>query len=216
MGLLCSIANRLQSIDRSLALARRRQKLPGLLQKNPAPHRLNIGSGKAPFAGWINLDLDPDPTVDLVWDITDGLPFPDGSCALIYSEHFLEHIPLPQAIAFLKECRRVLQPGGMVRVGMPLVAEPVRRYYENTWKEAPWLQKYGYTWIATRAEFINICFREWGHQWLYDEEELTRRLKEAGFLTVYPAEWGQSTEPALCGRETRRETFLICEAVRET
>lgn len=147
-----------------------------------------------------------------MWDVTEGLPVPDGSCECIYSEHFLEHLTVEQGIRFLRDCRRVLRPGGVMRVAMPSVAEPVRRYYENSWRENPALEEYGLTWIQTRAEYINVAFRHWGHQWLYDEEELGRRLREAGFERTSTVAWGESRHPLLAGRETRAETKLICEA----
>ncbi len=58
-----------------------------------APHRLNIGCGEKRRPGWLNIDLDP--RADLRLDIRRPLPFPEGSCAEIYSEHVLEHLAYP-------------------------------------------------------------------------------------------------------------------------
>ena len=184
------------------------------LTRATLPLKVNVGCGNEPFPGWVNLDLDPAVRADIVWDVTDGLPFPDNSCAFIYSEHFLEHIPVQQGVRFLSECRRSLQPGGVVRIGMPCVQALVREYHENVWAKQPWLEKYGYAWVKTRAEYINIGFRDWGPQWLYDLEELDRRLREAGFTQVKSAGWGESKYPELTKRETRDETRLICEATK--
>jgi|ERR1700730_841889 len=178
------------------------------------PLKVNVGCGAAPFPGWTNLDLDPGTQADVLWDVTDGLPFPDDSCGFIYSEHFLEHIPVQQGVLFLTECRRSLQAGGVVRIGMPCAQTLIREYHENIWAKQPWLEKYGYAWVKTRAEYINICFRDWGHQWLYDLEELERRLREAGFSRIESAGWGESKYPELSQRETRPETLLICEATK--
>ena len=38
---------------------------------------------------------------------------------------------------------------------MPDLTECVRQYWENDWRQ-PWMAKYGYDWIKTRAENINI------------------------------------------------------------
>lgn len=97
---------------------------------------------------------------------------------------------------------------------MPSLAEAVRQYFENDWQGQPWLQKYGYTWISTRAEMLNIVFREWGHQWLYDDEELIRRLCEAGFSKFTTCAAGRSEHPELAGLETRGESSLVVEATR--
>jgi hypothetical protein len=51
---------------------------------------------------------------------------------------------------------------------------------------------------------LNMAFRAWGHKWLYDREELHRRLHEAGFTRVKDVEWGGSEEVELRNRETRR------------
>ena len=185
-----------------------------LSQSATFPLKVNIGCGYEPFPGWTNLDLDPASRADIVWDVTDGLPFPDGSCAFIYSEHFVEHLTIQEGVHFLTECHRSLQKGGVFRIGMPSAAELARHYYENDWAGQPWLQKYGYTWIKTRAEYINICFRDWGHKWLYDAEELDRRLREAGFSHIDSVAWGESEYPDLRSRETRKETLLIMEATK--
>jgi predicted SAM-dependent methyltransferase len=158
--------------------------LQAWLSRSAFPLKVNIGCGKEPFAGWANLDIDPESGADIIWDVADGLPFADDSCAYVYSEHFLEHLPVQRGVCFLAECYRSLWKGGVARVAMPLAQEVIRHYYENDWVQQPWLEKYGYTWIKTRAEYINVCFREWGHQWLYALEELERRLREAGFKDI--------------------------------
>jgi len=160
------------------------------------------------------LDLDPRARADFLWDVIEGLPFANDSCSFFYSEHFLEHLPIQNGVRFLSECYRSLRKGGVVRIGMPSLEETVRHYYENVWATQPWLEKYGYKWIKTRAEYININFREWGHQWLYDGEELHRRLGEAGFTQITDVAWGQSQYSELANRETRNETLLICEATK--
>jgi predicted SAM-dependent methyltransferase len=180
--------------------------------RQTGPFKVNIGCGKEPFLTWTNLDLDAESSADIMWDVREGLPFPNDSCAFIYSEHFLEHLSVQEGVRFLTECYRALQKGGVARIAMPSAQELIRHYHENDWSKQPWLEKYGYTWIKTRAEYINICFRDWGHQWLYDLEELERRLREAGFTHMKAVDWGDSEHEELRNRETRKETLLICEA----
>ncbi len=208
------ITKKLLSIDREFARRRRKRNAARVLAKWAKPYRLNIGCGAAGFEGWLNLDLCEQPGVDLAWDITDGLPLEENTCEFIYNEHFLEHFSVEQGLKILRECHRVLQPGGVLRVAMPHVAESVRRYHENDWRTAPWLEKFGYTWIETRAEMINVVFRHWGHQWLYDEEELSRRLREAGFRAIAPKPHGESDYAELRNRETREESRLVIEATK--
>ena len=49
--------------------------------------RVNIGCGKNPMQGWINLDVVSYPDV-YFWDCRSGLPFSDSAVTAIYSEHF--------------------------------------------------------------------------------------------------------------------------------
>ena len=175
------------------------------------PH---IGCGQVDFPGWVHLDANPGIShVTAVWQDEDGLPCDDSSCSFIYNEHFLEHLPVEKGVAFLRECRRALAPGGVLRVAMPDLTECVRHYWEHKWSEQPWLPKYGYGWIRTRAEYLNICFREWDHQWLYDREELHRRLGEAGFARIVDVPPSVSEHVELRSRETRAESVLVCEAL---
>lgn len=211
---LIGLGRRADAFKQRRAKEKRCADAKAWLSRSTPPLKVNVGCGQEPFQGWVNLDRDPGVKADIVWDVTNGLPFDTDSCAFIYSEHFLEHIPVVDGVRFLAECHRSLQPGGVVRIGMPSLQEVVRQYYENDWATQPWLEKYGYTWIKTRAEFMNINFREWEHQWLYDAEELERRLKEAGFTRIESVNWGDSKYSELRNRETRPETLLLVEATK--
>lgn len=196
----------------------RRARARSIAGKSTEPHRLHVGCGGVRFPGWLHLDAaywngNYDPTV-ILWNIQDGLPLPDQSCQLIYSEHLVEHLTVPVAELYFRECFRVLAPGGVVRTAMPDLHDCVNHYHDNCWRQQPWLQEYGYQHIRTGAEYLNTCLRDWGHLWLYDQEELQRRLSDAGFTQVRSCDYGQSTIAELAGRETRPESQLICEAVR--
>lgn len=181
------------------------------LKKYAFPYRLNIGCGKVHLSEWINIDLDSNEA-DLQLDITWPLPFENNSCELIFNEHLLEHLSAEQGLDFLKECRRVLKDGGTLRISMPSLDRLIQRSNDGTWREADWLSWPEFKHVTTRAQMINMAFREWGHQWLYDREEIHKRLKDAGFETIRDCEWGMSTHEKLCGRETRKDSLLIVEA----
>ena len=214
LRILSAVGRRSDALRRSRAKSKQSLRAQAWIERAERPLKVNIGCGNEPFAGWTNMDADPTTKADILWDVTDGLPFPNDSCAFIYCEHFLEHIPVQDGVRFLKECRRSLQKGGVVRIGMPSAQEIVRHYYENNWASQPWLQKYGYGHVKTGAEYVNVCFRDWGHQWLYDMEELERRLREAGFTQIESVKWGESKYPEFRKRETRVETLLLCEATK--
>lgn len=94
--------------------------------------KLNVGGGKGHprLPGWAIVDLRE--TADIRVDISrDPLPFADGTIEVIFTSHTLEHI-VPQRLGFvLDEFRRVLRPGGVLRIGVPDIALAVRAYATN-------------------------------------------------------------------------------------
>jgi predicted SAM-dependent methyltransferase len=188
-----------------------------LLKRTPGPHRLHVGCGPNRFPGWIHLDGNRLLRgIDIYWDLSLGLPFPDDSLDSVYSEHVLEHLEVADGVRYLAECRRVLKPRGVVRTAMPSLEAVVGSYVAEDWKAGQdWLTWPEYRFIDTRAEMLNISMRWWEHRWLYDREELHRRHREAGFHRISDLAWGESDYPHLVGRETRKDSRLICEAVKE-
>lgn len=183
------------------------------LRQFAAQHKLHLGCGTVRLEGWINIDFDSsNEKADIYWDLRQGLLVPDSTCALIFCEHFLEHLSVEYGLAFLRECHRALQPGGALRVAMPSLDDLIDKSFRGTWREQDWLTWPEHQFIQSRAEMLNISFRGWGHQWLYDREELHRRLKEAGFTMVKDVSWGESDFEQLKNRETRADSLLICEA----
>jgi len=91
---------------------------------------LNIGCGSILHPAWINIDVaSNNPNVKIV-NIIQGLPFNESSAAVCYSSHVLEHLDKDQAANFVKECYRVLQSGGTVRLVVPDLEKIVREYLD--------------------------------------------------------------------------------------
>lgn len=88
----------------------------------------NLGCGSRHHHAWINLDFHGDGKMVLPWDLRRGLPLPDRSCDALYSSHAIEHFDRDGARRFLRECRRVLQPGGVIRLVAPDLEAVVRTY----------------------------------------------------------------------------------------
>ena len=173
--------------------------------------KLHLGCGTVRLDGWINIDLET--RADLKLDVRRPLPFGDRAARLIYHEHLMEHLTVEEGCACLRDWFRVLQPGGVLRIATPDLAYVVERY-QGDWRDQAWLKLPEYAFIQTRAEMINVSFRWWGHRYLYDGEELERRLREAGFDTVRRCALRQSAVPELAGLETRDDSKLIVEAVK--
>jgi predicted SAM-dependent methyltransferase len=196
-------------------LAAEREAAHAKLRDWPQPYRVHLGCGPVRLEGWVNVDRNPRfDSVDIVWDLSHGIPVPDLSSEYVYHEHLLEHLSAEDGVAFLRECRRVLQPGGVLRVAMPSLDFVLEKVSRGDWRDQAWLAHPKRQSIRTRAEMLNKAFRGWGHQWLYDREELHRRLQEAGFEKIRDVERGESPAEALRGLETREDSLLVCEAER--
>ena len=90
--------------------------------------RLNWGCGGHPAPGWFNSDLKDAPGVDHVGDVRDGLPLAEGSVAYAASVHALCMISYPDLEPVLRELRRVLQPGGTLRLVLPDLDKAIAAY----------------------------------------------------------------------------------------
>jgi predicted SAM-dependent methyltransferase len=188
--------------------------------------RVNVGCGSNPIEGWINLDIVSHPGV-YFWDCRRGLPFPDGTVAAIYSEHFLEHLDLEsEAHPFLRECLRCLQPRGVLRIVVPDAGAYLRAYgapweslanlrpldrTANGWRDR-WLG-----WVyQTKMQFMNAVFRQrYEHKYAYDAETLVLVMREAGFADSVVQQFGVSIDPKMApDSNDRRTESLYVEAVK--
>ena len=75
--------------------------------------RVNFCCGGNLLQNWENRDID--------CDITKPLPYESGTVKEALCEHGLEHVNCGDALRFLDECYRILQPGGMLRVCVPVL-----------------------------------------------------------------------------------------------
>ncbi len=184
-------------------------------QKFEKPYKLNLGCGDNYLTGWINIDDNSHnmaEKLDITMNLTHNLPFENNSVAYIHNEHFLEHLTRPEGLAFIKECYRVLQTGGVLRISTPNLDEAVDIYKNKTFADLPVYKKYDlHRFASTPCQYLNMSFREWGHQFIYDEPELRMLLKEAGF---HPSEVtgrtiGESKHSALVNIESRTEGMVF-------
>jgi len=81
--------------------------------------RVNLGCGTKPMVGWMNIDWRPNPGVDIVHDLRQGIPMDDDSIDEIYADNFLEHLLSDDAINLLNEIGRVLKVGGIATIIVP-------------------------------------------------------------------------------------------------
>jgi len=173
--------------------------------------KLHLGCGTVHLGGWVNIDLEA--TADLRMDVRGRLPFGDGAARLIYHEHLMEHLSVDEGRRCLDDWFRLLESGGVLRIATPDLEYLVERY-RSDWREQAWLKLPEYAFIQTRAEMMNTAFRWWDHRYLYDGEELERRMRAAGFGRLRRCALGESTVPELSGLETRPDSKLVLEGVK--
>lgn len=111
---------------------------------------LNLGCGSRYHPSWVNVDLNGDNKEVAKVNIVNGLPFNSSSFAAIYCSHLLEHLPKTKAPFLLKECFRVLIPGGIIRVVVPDLEVIAKLYIEKLQKalEDDENAKNDYEWIV--------------------------------------------------------------------
>ncbi len=90
--------------------------------------KLNFGCGHRFAKGWVNIDFHSEhPEVQRV-NLLRRLPFADGDFDAIYSSHVLEHFAPATAEVLLRECHRLLKPGGILRTVVPDLENVCREY----------------------------------------------------------------------------------------
>lgn len=193
------------------------------------PSRLHLGCGLTAPQGWLNVDgswnarlakfpllrafaaalhVIPRHVAETPWsrdifisDLAKALPFPDGSFEAVYSSHTLEHLHLEEAHRLLKECYRVLAPGGVARMVVPDVKAFVQDYLGQRsvwWPDEPFVPR-------TAADRFNrnlnlrplergrasLLYRFYNnltdlssHKWMFDADSLSYHMSDVGFQEV--------------------------------
>src|SRR3954469_20615733 len=93
-----------------------------------AVKRLNWGCGGHTLPGWINSDQKDGDGIDLSGDIAQGLPLETGSIDYAVSIHALPEVPYDRLVPVLAELRRVIKPGGILRLCLPDLIKGIRAY----------------------------------------------------------------------------------------
>jgi len=209
--------------------------------------RLNLGCGPVHPAHWVNVDGSNrawlasrfswlDRFLVTLWilpptefnattvyaNLLRRLPWGDHTVEAIYMGEILEHFSQKEGEHVLRECYRVLKPGGILRIRVPDHACFWKNYIEEYTRimEQPrdeWSLDHT-RWTA--MYFHDICIRRprfWQsmghyHKWMYDEISLILLVEAVGFQCVERKTFHQSCIPQIEVVEVRDD--LIVEARR--
>ena len=138
---------------------------------------LNIGSGQRRFHStsdveWVNIDCvsrPPEQVPDLVCDVgKESLPIPNDHADYCVLHHVYEHFGLGEGHPVIRECHRVLKPGGIL-----ILTVPDMRALAMAWLRGR-IEDYTY--------FVNVYGAYQGletdrHKWGYDYQALFKDMK---------------------------------------
>jgi len=202
------------------------------------PKKVNLGCGPNAPDGWLNVDgswnawlsnhrflrsaletlglINPNHGAQwkvrpLVHDLTEPLPFRDNTVSAVYAAHVIEHLYLTRAQDLLSECKRVLRPGGVLRLVVPDLHSMVASYLKK--KSGPLSfekieaadelnEKLGFR--SPAPPNGNLLFKFYylwkdfhHHKWMYDSDSLKRYLEQAGFTDVVEKGFRESDIPGI-------------------
>jgi predicted SAM-dependent methyltransferase len=166
------------------------------LSENNGP-KLQLGAGQNILPGWFNTDYFPRENIFFL-DVTKTFPIPESSFNFIFTEHHIEHISYKNAVFMLKECYKILKPGGVIKITTPDLKTSLNNYLHNdfegkgivnTTKDYIYSGFYkAVNYIPVddyfKAHEINDMFMNYEHQFIYDFESMKRILANAGFINI--------------------------------
>lgn len=155
---------------------------------------LHLGCGPKYLLGFVNVDANPLLEIDLWLDVRCGLPFRSGVAESIYSTHMFEHFYPDELQRLLRECVRVLRPGGGIRLVVPNLTSAIAAYSQeqHNWFSDDFPRHFE----SLGGRFSNFVFCDGQHRTAFDFSYMDEVLRSAGFREVEETGEGSSR---LCG-----------------
>ena len=219
--------------------------------------KLHLGCGAVTPVGWVNLDGSwnawaarfpllrkalrvvpgiPKGLLEIPWssrvvhhDVRKRLPFPDGSAEVVYASPLFDFVTFSEAKRLLKECHRVLKPGGVLRI----VVEDIRRFLQEYLEgqpsqglpeelmNLPAADRLMARLLCQNPESARggILYRFYlrttdlqTRKWAYDAESLEVRFREAGFTEVSEMPLLKSRIPGI--EQVEKSAGICVEGIR--
>ncbi|MFZ5553785.1 MAG: class I SAM-dependent methyltransferase [Bacteroidota bacterium] len=119
---------------------------------------LNLGCGITFHKEWTNVDFASFAPEVKAHNLLNGIPFGDNQFRVVYHSHVLEHFPKQKAPGFIRECYRVLQPGGIIRVAIPDLEKIANNYikflHESLENKTGAAEKYEWTMLEMYDQVV--------------------------------------------------------------
>lgn len=168
---------------------------------------LELGSGGGPRpAGWLATDLEPSHDA-LKLDATQPFPIDDTSFDYVYARHLIEHLHFSAGRFMLRECFRILRPGGTIRIVTVSIGFLFGLFSPQRSAAADrYIQCVTETFVPAAPKpmpsFVFDHFvRGQGRKFIYDRATLELVLTEVGFASVQIRESDRSEHVRLRGLE---------------
>lgn len=137
------------------------------------------------------------------FDLRKGVPFRSNYCDVIYCSHFLEHLNKKDGQSFLRECFRVLKPGGILRIIVPDLDVAFSMYKKNE--------------IEKMQSLFFFTSDDWdfaAHKFNYNFSYLKGALEEAGFNKVEKMAFQKGKCPDIGYLDVHPEHSLYVEGIK--
>jgi predicted SAM-dependent methyltransferase len=175
--------------------------------------RLNWGCGAAGEPGWVNSDLKDGPTIDITCDILEGFPLPDSCFDYIVSIHALPELHYLQLVDVLRELRRVLKPGGTLRLALPDIDKGIDAYRGG---DRDYFLVRDDRERRIGSKFV-VHMTWYGYsRSLFTKDFAEELLEKAGFATIRHCEFKESPSghEGITDLDSRERESLFIEAVK--
>jgi predicted SAM-dependent methyltransferase len=140
--------------------------------------KLHLGCGNKHIEGYINIDIRYLPGVDEVDNVARLRKYKSNSISVIYASHVLEHFGRWEYMNVLERWYEILEPNGVLRLGVPDFEEIVN-YYQKT-KDLR---------VISGMLYGGQDYTENNHFWVWDFNTLKKELMQIGFKSVSKYNW---------------------------